>query len=675
MNEAAKIPLVTTIPERCRVCYTCVRECPAKAIRIAVGQAEVLPDRCIGCGNCVRVCSQHAKLVYDSTQEVAAILESGARVAAIVAPSFPAEFTEYTPGQMAGALAALGFDLVCEVAFGADLVAAEYKRLLEHDDGKRYIATTCPAIVAYVERYWPDLVPNLAPIVSPMIAAARGLRAMHGPDLRIVFVGPCIAKKGELTGDTVRDDVDAALTFVELRGLLARAALTPGSVTAREFDPPYPGLGALFPIGRGLLQAADLSEDLIDGDVVAVQGGEEFVPAIREFQSGTLNARLLEVLACEGCIMGPGMSSGSSLFDRRSRVSRYVRERVNGRRREDADISPLRSLNLSRTFQAQDRRIAAPSDGELARILARMGKDCAEDELNCGACGYPTCREHAIAIYKGLAENEMCLPYAIDQLRTTVKDLAVSNEELARTQEALRHSERLASMGQLAAGIAHELNNPLGVVLMFAHILQEEHTKDPEFAEDLQIITEEADRCKKIVAGLLHFARQNKVQFRSVDVPDLVDRCLAVMRPPDGVAIHAEHHMTADRAEIDPDQITQVLTNLVNNAYAATPPGGSVTVTTEEDGDRVRIRVIDTGAGIPKENAAKIFEPFFTTKQIGKGTGLGLAVTYGIVKMHRGDIQVESNADSSSGPTGTTVTVTVPRRAERQQHESIGSGK
>jgi signal transduction histidine kinase len=413
----------------------------------------------------------------------------------------------------------------------------------------------------------------------------------------------------------------------------------------------------------------------LDGEVVAVQGGEEFVPAIREFYSGTLDARLLEVLACEGCIMGPGMSSKSSQFDRRSRVSRYVRERLNGRSSLKADLEQFTGVDLSRNFEAQDRRIAAPSDIELARILERMGKHCPDDELNCGACGYSTCREHAIAIYKGLAENEMCLPYAIDQLKTTVKDLAVSHEELARTQEALRHSERLASMGQLAAGIAHELNNPLGVVLMFAHILKDEHAKDAEFTEDLQIITEEADRCKKIVAGLLHFARQNKVQFKSVDVPDLVDRCIAVMRPPDGVVASTEHHMTNDRAEIDPDQITQVLTNLVNNAYAATPPGGSVTVSTEDEGDQVRIRVTDTGTGIPKENAGKIFEPFFTTKQIGKGTGLGLAVTYGIVKMHRGDIHVESNDDPHRGPTGTTIVVTLPRRMERQQQEVIGTAK
>jgi signal transduction histidine kinase/ferredoxin len=673
MNEAAKIPLVTTIPERCRVCYTCVRECPAKAIRIAVGQAEVLPDRCIGCGNCVRVCSQRAKQVYDSAQDVRAILESGERVAAIVAPSFPAEFTEYTPEHLVGAIEAMGFDLVCEVAFGADLVAAEYKKLLEQDDRNRYIATTCPAIVAYVERYWPDLVPNLAPIVSPMIAAARALRAIHGPDLRIVFVGPCIAKKGELAGDSVRGEVDAALTFVELRGLFARANLAPSAVQPRGFDPPRPGLGALFPIGRGLLQAADLSEDLLEGDVVAVQGGEEFVPAIREFYSGTLDARLLEVLACEGCIMGPGMSNGSSLFDRRSRVSRYVRERVKPHRNDCTP--PFESIDMSRSFQAQDRRIAAPSDEELMRILARMGKKHPEDELNCGACGYSTCREHAIAIYKGLAESEMCLPYAIDQLRTTVQDLAESHEELARTQEALRHSERLASMGQLAAGIAHELNNPLGVVLMFAHILRDEHAKDEGFSEDLQIITEEADRCKKIVAGLLHFARQNKVQFKSVNVPDLVDRCLAVMRPPDGISVSMLHCMDNARAEIDPDQITQVLTNLVNNAYAATPSGGSVTVSTTDEDDRIRIRVTDTGVGIPKEHMAKIFEPFFTTKRIGKGTGLGLAVTYGIVKMHRGDIHVESNDNPHSGPTGTVITVTLPRRAERLQQEMIGSEK
>ena len=163
-----EISLVTTIRERCRVCYTCVRECPAKAIRIHEGQAEVIPERCIGCGNCVRVCSQSAKQVLNSIADVEALLIGETPVAAILAPSFPADFTTFDWTHLVGALRSLGFDYVNEVAFGADLVAAEYRRLLETTDHDQFIATSCPAIVAFVERYHPDLVDRLAPIVSPI---------------------------------------------------------------------------------------------------------------------------------------------------------------------------------------------------------------------------------------------------------------------------------------------------------------------------------------------------------------------------------------------------------------------------------------------------------------------------------------------------------------------------
>ncbi|MBX7257945.1 MAG: 4Fe-4S binding protein [Candidatus Hydrogenedentes bacterium] len=660
------MPLVTTIREHCRVCFTCVRECPAKAIRIMEGQAMVLSDRCIGCGNCVRVCSQKAKQVYSSIEKVAALLDSGVPVAALVAPSFPAEFAECSHEQVVGMLRALGFSKVCEVAFGADLVADRYRRLLQSDGGKRYIGTTCPAIVAYIERYAPDLVECLAPIVSPMVAAAKVVRQRYGNDVRTVFIGPCIAKKGECVSGDVDDDVDAALTFVELRHMLRDQSVFPATVKPGEFDPPRPRAGALFPLHRGLLQAADLPENLLDTDVVAADGGNEFVDAVKEFQSGDMQVRLLEVLACKGCIMGPGMSGDSAMFRRRGLVSDYARERVEHMGLGDwyENMRTYETLDLSRTFSSHDRRIPAPSEEEMRRILGRMGKRVAADELNCGACGYPTCREHAAAIFTGLAESEMCLPYAIEQLRTTVKDLAVSHEQLAKTQAALRQSEKLATMGQLAAGIAHEINNPLGVVLMYAHILREERTSDSDLMGDLSLIVEQADRCKKIVAGLLHFARQNEVQLQPTDVAEHVGKCLAVMPPPEGVTTEISREGSPAVAEIDRDQMMQVWTNLITNAYAAMPRGGRLSVCVTGLIDSVSVRIGDTGVGISKANLAKIFEPFFTTKEIGKGTGLGLAVTYGIVKMHRGDIHVDTNEDPNEGPTGTAFTVTLPRRSE-----------
>ncbi|MBN1942549.1 MAG: 4Fe-4S binding protein [Phycisphaerae bacterium] len=658
--------LVKTIGERCRVCYTCVRECPAKAIRIAVGQAEVIPERCIGCGNCVRVCSQNAKQVVSSVDQVRDLLRGATPTTAIIAPSFPAEFSDVPWAKLVGMIRALGFASVVEVAVGADLVADRYCKLLLGTNGGRYIATTCPAIVAYVERYQPDLLKHLAPIVSPMVATARALRRLYQDPMRIVFIGPCIAKKGEVTSPSVPDEIDAALTFAELRDMFAEAKLTADSVAESDFDPPIAAEGALFSIRRGLLQAADIQEDLVAGDVVTAEGRDEFLGALEEFRAGDLDAKLLEVLCCKGCIMGAGMTSREPLYSRRSHVSRYVRERTSrlDRGAWEAQMRSFETLDLSRDFTSQDQRIAVPFDEEIQYILRRMGKFSREDELNCGACGYDTCREHAVAILKGLAESEMCLPYTIETLKKTVKELNLSHEQLASTQAALMQSEKLASMGQLAAGIAHEVNNPLGIVLVYAHILLDEYKNHPEMRDDLEMISRHADRCKKIVSGLLHFSRQNKVVYQEIDVRRLVEQTLRAIPQPAGVQLNVRHELADPRAELDGDQITQVLTNLITNAYAAMPKGGTLNIATADANGNVMIAVADTGVGIPEENREKIFEPFFTTKQIGKGTGLGLAVTYGIVKMHSGDIRVASNADAAKGPTGTTFTVTLPRRAK-----------
>lgn len=665
VKHNALIPLVTTIKERCRVCYTCVRECPAKAIRIRDGQAEVLAQRCIGCGNCVRVCSQHAKQVLCSIPEVEALLACETPVAACLAPSFPAEYDDIDYRRLVGMVRALGFKYVVEVAFGADLVAARYRDLLSAEGRKRYIATSCPAIVGYVERYHPGLVSSLAPIVSPMVAMARAMRVLHGPDLKVVFIGPCIAKKGEAATERVRGDVDAVLTFVELQHLFVERGITPLSVDASDFDPPRPGHGALFPISRGMLQAAGISEDLAAGEVVAADGRSSFTEAIKEFEDGDLDARLLEVLCCNGCIMGAGMVTQAPLFSRRSCVSHYVRRRLETLDRDEwrGRMSQLAELDLSRRYDGNDQRVAVPSRDEIGQIMQRLGKHHPEDELNCGACGYETCREHAIAIYEGLAECEMCLPYTIDQLRRTVRALEFSNEQLASTQEALTQSEKLASMGQLAAGIAHEVNNPLGVVIMFAHLLLDEMGKDTKYREDLQTIVESADRCKKIVSGLLHFARQNKVALAPTDLHELIEDLVKTLTLPASITLRVEHQSPDEVANMDRDQIMQILTNLVSNAQAAMPDGGTLTLRTGGDEANVRISVSDTGVGIPQQNLDRIFDPFFTTKQVGKGTGLGLAVTYGIVKMHRGNIKVDSNADPAAGPTGTTFTVILPRKA------------
>ncbi|MEI6971287.1 MAG: [Fe-Fe] hydrogenase large subunit C-terminal domain-containing protein [bacterium] len=660
---------IRTIKERCRVCYTCVRECPAKAIRINDGQAEVLAVRCIGCGNCVRVCSQKAKQVVSTIDSVKAFFNDASHpVLALVAPSFPAEFTGMDERTFVGMVRALGFAGVHEVSFGADLVARRYRELTNADGARPSIATTCPAVVLYVEKYCPSLVGSLAPVVSPMVAMARVVRRIRGGKrCRVVFLGPCIAKKVECVDGNIRGDVDAVLTFAEVRQMFEDAGLKTDAGAKAEpsdFDPPRAGTGALFPLSRGLLQAAKIPEDLLDKRIIATDGCADFVDAVKAFEAGAIDTRLLELLACEGCIMGAGMTSPQSLFRRRASVSEYVRRKL----REfdpvawQRDMDRFADIDLSRRFTANDQRTPMPTEADLRAILTRMGKQKPEDELNCGACGYATCREHAVAIHTGLAESEMCLPYTIDRLNKTVEELAYSNNDLANTQEALMQSERLASMGQLAAGIAHEVNNPLGVVLMYAHLLLEQLDEKSKLRGDAMMIAEQADRCRRIVSGLLHFARQNKVLRDAVDVRTVVERSCKLVVKPANVTLEIEHMIGNNVAEIDADQVLQVFVNLINNAYAAMPSGGRLKISTGGNDTTITITFEDTGMGIPPENKSRIFEPFFTTKQPGSGSGLGLSISYGIIKMHRGSIRVESNHAPEAGPTGTRFVVELPRK-------------
>ena len=661
MKQSLKEPLIRTIKEKCKVCYTCVRECPAKAIRISGGQAEVIEERCIGCGICVKVCSQGAKIVRNSISMVEDVLKSKSGKIVCIAPSFPAEFIDIKPKILVGILRKLGFDKVVEVAFGADLIAKKYFDMIA--DGKediRHIATTCPAIVSYVEKYHPSLVRNLAGLVSPMIATARVINQYYGKN-KIVFIGPCLAKKDEAISKNLENEIDAVITFRELRELIKNKNIDINKVEECNFDPPHAGKGSLFAIEKGMLEAAELKEDLMTNEIVAADGAKSFVQAIKEFEKGALNAKLLEVLCCNGCIMGSGMTCSTTHFARRTEVGRYAKQRTDSLDLQEwnKNIEKLEYLDLQRKFKVDDHRLPAPSKDELKQIFSKMGKNEPQDELNCGACGYDTCIDHAIAIHKGLAENEMCLPFTIDTLKETAKELSVSYEQLVSTKNALVQAEKLAGMGQLAAGIAHEVNNPLGVVLLYANLLYEECPDDSSMKEDLKMIVEQGDRAKKIVSGLLNFSRKNKVSLTPINIKELIDKSLKGIIKPANISIDVTHKKEV-MVNIDLDQMIQVILNLITNAIEAMPNGGKINIITDKIKEKTIIIVRDNGTGIDEKKIKKVFEPFFTTKQIGKGTGLGLAVTYGIIKMHKGNITISSNSDEKKGDTFTEFTVSIP---------------
>jgi len=659
MGHANRNKLVFTVKDRCKVCYTCVRECPVKTIKIINGQAEVLSERCIGCGNCVSVCSQNAKVYFDSTQLVENMLaDTNNKVVACVAPSFAADFVDIDDYKtLIGMIRKLGFYKVLDVAFGADLVSKAYKKIIEEEQSMSLISSDCPAIVFYVEHFHPELVKNLTPIASPLVAISRVARKKFGNDIKVVFIGPCVAKKAE------SNEVDEALTFNELRQLFTKYNINKDNVTPTEFDAPLSGKGAIFPISRGLLQNVNKTDDIVEGQIIVASGKNNFKEAIKEFEKGELSKFHLELLCCNGCIMGPGMTERNKYFYKRSQISKFVKNKLQNLDYKvwNEELEKYKDIDLSQTFSILDRRYDIPEETEIENVLLKMGKKSPSDQLNCGACGYDTCLEHAIAVINGYAENEMCLPYSIEKLHNSIGQLNLSNEKLANARLALEQSEKLAHMGQLSAGIAHELNNPLGVITMYSNLVMEDLKKDDPMIRDLELIVEQANRCKNIVGGLLNFARKNQVRPNEADIVEFAYRSIESVVIPKNIKTSVVSKIADSTVMIDIDQMMQVFTNIEKNAIEAMPNGGELRVEIDGDEKSFEVKFIDSGLGISEENMDKLFTPFFTTKESGKGTGLGLPLVYGIIKMHNGKIAVKSNNDITIGKTGTTFILTIPR--------------
>ncbi len=414
--------VISTNRARCRDCYRCVRTCPVKAVRVLDAQAQIVPELCIACASCVRACPQKAKSIRDDRPAIQAAMAAGRAVVASVAPSAPAFFALREFGQMATALRELGFAAAGETAYGAEMVAIVHRQQVERLTGRwPIIASACPVIVNLIERYYPDLIPHLAPTVSPMIAHARWLRSQYGQDALVVFIGPCIAKKQELHDEAVADAVDAALTFAELAEWMAQEEVALPEAT--DLGPaPERANARLFPMEGGLVATAKMDSDILASQIVATSGFEACQDVLRAIRSGRLEASLVELLACEGgCINGPAMEGQESIYLARQRVMQYAARR-------QTEPLPIRGAwpPLERTYTDRHQETPIFSEAQIREVLLRVEKHTPDDELNCGACGYATCREKALATLRGMAEATMCIPYMrrrAESLRQVVMDV------------------------------------------------------------------------------------------------------------------------------------------------------------------------------------------------------------------------------------------------------------
>ncbi|MDI6618039.1 MAG: sigma 54-interacting transcriptional regulator [Clostridiales bacterium] len=405
--------VVSTIRERCRACYACIRNCPVKAIKVYDGKAEIIAERCISCGNCVKVCSQDAKEILDGTKNALKLIKRG-NAYAILAPSFPAAFDD--PCKLPGIMRKLGFKGVYEVSMGADIMTEEYLKYMSKN--KPVISSACPAVVNLIEVHFPHLLSYLAPIKSPMECTAEYIKSKN-PDALVIFIGPCVAKKDE----RLRSDlVDEVLTFSELKAILKRNKSL--LEVNGDFDEGFSvtGVSREMPLSGGL---ATLINEKFPVDYMIVEGKEDCIEFLESFHEMKNPPALIDILFCKGCISGPDLK-GKNRFLSRQKVLSYM-EKTRDKTYEDIEAF---NLDLTKRFQKRYKKLAQPSEDDLSRILSYTGKNRREDELNCGACGYPSCRDKAIAVYQGIAEIGMCLPYLLSKEIKSSEAIMAYNTEL-----------------------------------------------------------------------------------------------------------------------------------------------------------------------------------------------------------------------------------------------------
>ena len=408
----------------CKNCYKCIRFCPVKSIRFSGNQAYIIGNECILCGHCFVVCPQDAKQIVDETEKVRVLLQSGAPVYVSLAPSFIANYEGVGIGSMRTALKKLGFCDAEETAVGATIVKNEYERMIDEQESDVIISSCCHSVNLLIQKYFPKELPYLANVLSPMQAHCMDIKK-RVPEAKTVFIGPCVAKKDE--AQYYEGIVDAVLTFDELTKWLKDEGveLTP------ETDSDENSRARFFPTTGGILKT--MKQDNPDYTYMAIDGVENCIQALKDIENGKVHKCFIEMSACSGsCVGGPVMEKFH-----RSPVKDYMAV-SDFAGKNDFKVEQPDSLELKKTFTVIEKKLQDPTDDEINEVLRRMGKFKPSDELNCGSCGYNTCREKAVAIIQGKAEISMCLPYLKDKaesfsdtiVKNTPNGLMVLNEAL-----------------------------------------------------------------------------------------------------------------------------------------------------------------------------------------------------------------------------------------------------
>ena len=392
---------LTLKKSNCKNCHKCIRHCPVKSIRFSGNQAYIISNECILCGHCFVVCPQDAKQVVDDTEKVKVLIQSGDPVIVSLAPSFIANFEGIGINSMRKALKQLGFADAEETAIGATIVKKDYDRMCDESEKDVIISSCCHSINLLIQKHFPELIHHLADTLSPMQAHCKDIKKRN-PNAKTVFIGPCVSKKDEAAH--YEGIVDAVLTFEELAKWLVDEDI-PLDV---DVDDTNESKARLFPTTGGILKTMEKRNP--EYTYLALDGVDNCIAALKDIKNGNVHKCFIEMSACAGsCIGGPIMEKYH-----KSPI-RHYKDVIEYAGNEDFDVEQPDRIDIIKQFDIITQDDPNPSEKEIKEVLKQMGKYSTADELNCGTCGYNTCREKAIAVIAGKAEISMCLPYLMDR--------------------------------------------------------------------------------------------------------------------------------------------------------------------------------------------------------------------------------------------------------------------
>lgn len=396
-------------PANCKNCFKCVRNCSVKAIKMVEDQAQIVEEKCIACGTCFLVCPQNARNIHSDLDSVLDAIKEGKKVIVSIAPSYLGVYEE--PYKLISALKHMGASIVEETAIGAEQVTKLYREYLSSSDSKNAITTCCPTANMMIQTYYPELIKYMIPVDSPMAAHCKMIRNRHGSDVFIVFIGPCISKKCEASRYQQSGIIDAVISFEELDKWMEL-----NNMDISSFEEQHPDLeggytGKKYPLEKGILSGL---KDVISESrytPLAISGTESLKDVFEALSKGELNNVCIEVNSCSGgCMGGPAVPRNSkSVYVRKSKAKSKLHPTRN---QEYINYSKSeKDLDYNRHFRNKKYEYPSYTEEDIIKILEKIGKHSRADELNCGACGYDTCRDKAVSVIEGLSYPEMCIPY------------------------------------------------------------------------------------------------------------------------------------------------------------------------------------------------------------------------------------------------------------------------